>query len=86
MSVQSLVQHIDLSDLPEDWASPTMTASVQASGDAWVAESSSVILQISSASLLGEYNYLLNPAHPDAREVTFGSASLFQYEPRLLKA
>lgn len=81
----SLVQHIDLGDLPDDWASPSMAPSVQAVGDAWVEEAGSLILQVPSAAIHGEYNYLFNPRHPDAVKAKYGQITAFQYDPRLAK-
>lgn len=82
---ENLMQHIDLADLPEDWAEPTMASSVQAVGDAWAEEQSSLVLQVPSAAVAGEYNYLLNPAHPDIDKATFSDVMPFNYDPRLLK-
>lgn len=82
---EALMQHIDLADLPADWTSPTLMSSVQMTGDAWINDASSVILQVPSAALPGEYNYLFNPAHPDANKVVFGPLTEFRYDPRLLK-
>ncbi|MFT6915323.1 MAG: RES domain-containing protein [Motiliproteus sp.] len=83
---ESLVQHIDLTDLPADWATPSMAPSVQAVGDDWVADASSLVLQVPSAAIQGEYNYLYNPLHPDAGLAVFGLITPFDYDPRLLKA
>ena len=82
---EQLLQHIALEDLPNDWAEPTMAPSVQAVGDAWVAEQSSLVLQVPSAAIAGEYNYLLNPAHPDLPKAKFSEIAPFNFDPRLLK-
>lgn len=82
----ALVQHIDLADLPGDWASPSMASSVQAVGDTWVAEASSLVLQVPSAAIQAEYNYLFNPQHPDAGQAVFSNITPFDYNPRLLDA
>lgn len=82
---ESLMQYIDVEDLPEDWAEPTMAPSVQAVGDAWVEARSSLILQVPSAAVRGEYNYLVNPLHTDFKKLTFGPITTFNYDPRLIK-
>jgi len=82
---ESLMQHIDLTDLPGDWASPSMTASVQRVGDTWVAGEASLILQVPSAAVVGEYNYLFNPEHPDADKAIYGVITPYGFDPRILK-
>lgn len=82
---EALVQHIDLEDLPGDWASPSMASSVQVVGDAWVEEAGSLVLQVPSAAIRGEYNYLFNPRHPDAVKAKYGPITAFRYDPRLVK-
>lgn len=82
---ESQVQHIALDDLPSNWMEPSMTSPVQQVGDFWVADNSSLILQVPSAAVPGEYNYLFNPLHPDARTVTFSAITPFNFDPRLVK-
>jgi RES domain-containing protein len=82
---ESLMQYIDLEDLPDDWAEPTMASSVQAVGDSWVSAHSSLILQVPSAAVRGEYNYLCNPQHTDFKNLTFSPITSFNYDPRLIK-
>ena len=82
---ESLVAHIDADDLPSDWFEPSMASSVQTFGDQWVLKEDSVILQVPSAALIGEYNYLFNPAHPEAKNVTMSDILPHNYDPRLCK-
>ena len=81
----SLVQSIDLADLPENWLTPSMASSVQAVGDEWVESQSSLILQVPSAAVLGEYNYLFNPVHSDASKAEFSPITPFNYDSRLIR-
>ncbi|ODB95118.1 hypothetical protein A3197_17285 [Candidatus Thiodiazotropha endoloripes] len=82
---EALVLHIALADLPKDWREPTMASSVRAIGDQWIADNSSLILQVPSVAVAGEYNYLFNPQHPDASKVTFSAITKFTFDPRLVK-
>lgn len=81
----SLVQHINLEDLPADWDSSELATSVQAAGDDWVANKSSLILQVPSAAVNGEYNYLFNPDHPDAAKARYSEIQPYNFDPRLQK-
>ncbi|ODB85626.1 hypothetical protein A3194_12390 [Candidatus Thiodiazotropha endoloripes] len=82
---EELVQHIALADLPKDWREPTMASSVQAIWDQWITDNSSLILQVPSVAVSGEYNYLFNPQHPDASKATFSAITKFNFNPRLVK-
>jgi len=80
-----VVEHIDPEDLPDDWMEASMAPSVQAIGDEWVASQESVILQVPSVAVPGEFNYLLNPAHSDMSELNTGDITAFKFDGRLLK-
>jgi RES domain-containing protein len=82
---EELVQHIALHQLPDDWQEASMASSLQAVGDFWAAEKSSLILQVPSAAVPGEYNYLFNPIHPDVSKATYSEITPFNYDPRVLK-
>lgn len=81
-----LMTHIDIHDLPSNWSEPSMASSVQAVGDNWVESNTSLVLQVPSAAVVGEYNYLFNPLHPDAAQATYSSIAAFAYDPRMLKS
>ena len=60
--------------LPEDWDADNVDWSVgsaasQSIGDDWLARSTSLLLRVPSVVVPVGWNYLLNPAHPDARRV-----------------
>lgn len=82
---ESLVLYIDPEDLPSDWCLPTMASSVQRIGDNWLEDQQSPLLQVPSAAVGGEFNYLFNPSHPDSSKAIFGLIMPFDYDPRLLK-
>lgn len=51
-------------------------------GDEWLAQRRSVILSVPSV-VLGERNYVLNPAHPDFQRIAFASRIPFRFDMRL---
>jgi len=79
----SLVAYLDPADLPESWAEPKMIAPTAAIGDQWLGDQSSVLLRVPSAVVPHEHNYLFNPQHPDAGDVTVGQILPFSFDPRL---
>ena len=62
--------------LPNDWQAWPWASSTQAIGSFWFTQQTSVALQVPSAVLPTQYNYLLNPQHPD-----FASLSIDGPEP-----
>nr|WP_207627107.1 RES family NAD+ phosphorylase [Photorhabdus tasmaniensis] len=59
------IQTFNLKLLPPDWASEDALAELALYGDNWAESGSSIALRIPSALSPVEFNYLLNPAHPD---------------------
>lgn len=70
--------------LPADWTEEPPPPSTKSIGDLWVKGARSAVLQLPSVIIPGEPNYLLNPAHPDFRKITFGKPQPFAFDPRLL--
>jgi RES domain-containing protein len=52
-------------------------------GDKWLRDGTSAILKVPSAIIDLEYNYLINPDHPDFSKVTIAAVSRFTFDPRL---
>jgi len=68
---------------PDGWDSPVIPESTRLIGDDWVKSQSSVLLRIPSVVVAGEWNYLFNPAHPDADDVRTGFPEPFRFDSRL---
>lgn len=82
---ESLVEYIDIQDLPKDWAVPAINSSVQFIGDDWVQDQSSLVLQVPSVVIPEESNYLINPKHPDFEKLIFSDIESYRFDPRLFK-
>ena len=78
------VEVVATGDLPLGWRNTPPLAALSALGDAWVREARSAILLLPSVVVPSENNVLINPNHPDARHLTFGTPEGFSYDPRLL--
>jgi RES domain-containing protein len=71
------------SRFPSSWRQfPHSTAS-QEFGAQWALEKRSAVLRVPSAVVPGEFNYLLNPQHPDFSGVIIGRPEPFSFDPRL---
>lgn len=69
--------------VPETWRETPYPTGTQAFGAEWVQAQRSVALRVPSAVVPGEFNYLLNPAHPQFAKVKIGKPEPFSFDPRL---
>lgn len=80
----SLVREINPANLRKNWAVHPPPPATQKIGDEWVHSASSAILQVPSVIISGEWNYLLNPAHPDFKKIRIGKPEPFTFDRRLM--
>lgn len=79
----ALLEIIPAKNLPPDWRVEPAPPSSKAVGDGWVQEARSAVLALPSVIVSSEPNYLLNPAHPDFRQISIGKPEPFAFDPRL---
>lgn len=79
------VKKISKDKLPAHWQEYINYTSCQAMGDAWLSENKTLVLQVPSAIIPEEYNYLINPQHPDFPKIKIRSIEKFTFDERLLK-
>jgi RES domain-containing protein len=60
-------------------------AATRALGDAWLRSRRTALAQVPSAILPSTWNFLLNPAHPDAAQIMIQSTMKVGYDARLFK-
>lgn len=78
------VQEIDRTILPESWAASEAPAVLAEIGDQWVRSHEAVALRIPSALSPVEYNFLLNPAHPEYAKIVRDAVTVdFRFDERL---
>jgi RES domain-containing protein len=68
---------------PPGWNEPVAPAGLRKFGDDWVAAADSVVLAVPSAVVPGEWNYLINPTHPDFAGLTKTPPGPFLFDHRL---
>lgn len=81
----ALVRRLTIKDLPKSWRDNPPPRAAQRVGDDWVTAGDSAVLQVPSAVIESEHNFLLNPAHPDFRAIVLGREQAYRFDPRLLK-
>ena len=72
--------------LPKNWSASPPPVSLQRIGDDWVRSLASAVLEVPTAIVPLEQNYLLNPAHPDFAKIKLEKPRRFRFDQRLLKA
>ena len=69
--------------LPKNWRANPYSLETQHFGTDWIKAQRSVALRVPSVVVPGEFNYLLNPAHPQFAKVKIGRPEPFSFDPRL---
>jgi RES domain-containing protein len=70
---------------PPGWrAEPPEDASMRY-GSTWLRRARTAVLEVPSAIVPSEMNYLLDPAHPDSRRIRVGRPLSFLFDPRMWK-
>lgn len=77
------IQTIHLSDLPGNWKDKIIPAAVQNLGTAWANRAASPVLKVPSVVIEEEWNYVLNPLHPDFNRIIWETGVPFSFDSRL---
>jgi RES domain-containing protein len=83
---QDFVVTLNLDDLPDNWNKDPSPRAIKQIGDSWIETQESVILEVPSAIVPTEKNFLINPAHPDISKLKIGNPKKFEFDPRLIKS
>lgn len=72
-----------LAKLDANWHKVINYPITQQLGDNWLHKMETAVLKVPSAIIDLEYNYLLNPAHPDYDKIKIADVNKFTFDPRL---
>jgi RES domain-containing protein len=81
----AVVSRLDRKRLPKDWRSYPAPPELQLIGDEWVKRAASAVLEVPSAVIETDSNYLLNPHHRDFHAIRVMDPQPFEFDLRLLK-
>ena len=82
---EALVTQVDRSSLPANWRDFPPPPALQAVGDTWIASATSAVLEVPSAVINTESNYLISPTHKDFHLIATNPPQPFVFDPRLSK-
>jgi RES domain-containing protein len=74
---------VDVEQLPKDWRDISGPVILRQLGDAFLKKQEHLLMKVPSSIVPAEYNYLLNPLHPDAFDVKLLKREPFSFDQRL---
>lgn len=79
------VHQLFLRELPQGWEAMDTDSMFrcQCLGDQWVRSTISAVLKVPSAIIKNEFNFLLNPLHPDFNQIKIIDDEPFYFDSRL---
>ena len=78
------IEVIEPITLPEGWHSVPAPAALQTIGSSWLTSGRTAALNVPSAVITVERNFLLNPRHPEVQRVRILSDEAFSFDTQLL--
>ncbi len=69
-------------DLPVNWYSKPPILETQFLGDDFVTDNEAAVLKVPSSIVPPEFNYLINPNHPDSKRITVVSTEPLKLDKR----
>lgn len=77
-------ERLELKHLPSHWHE-RRDESLRKFGDDWIRRGGSAAMLVPSTAIRGEWNMLLNPAHPDLRKIKIHSPVPFVFDTRMFR-
>ena len=82
---ESYIADLAPRNLPKNWRSEPAPKRLQTLGDDGIESGKSAVLRVPSVIVSGEFNYLLNPLHPDFSRLRIHGPEKFLIDKRLVK-
>ena len=77
------IEKVSLNALPANWAEYGQLNITQEIGDNWIKRAKTAVMQVPSAIVNDEVNYLLNPNHPDFKHIKLIKTQPFTFDGRI---
>lgn len=79
------IQELPINGLPKEWRSEPPSDACKALGSEWVDTNETALLKVPSVIVPHEFNYVLNPRHPDFARLKVHKAEPFGFDSRMWK-
>jgi RES domain-containing protein len=76
------ILEVHVADLPEDWNAKPPTTTTQTIGDDFTQYNEAAVLKVPSSIVPEEFNYLINPNHPDFRKIKIVKSYKMNFDTR----
>ena len=80
-----LIESLSHGKLPKNWREVPAPAATAELGAEWIRHGRSAVLRVPSVLSPGEYNYLINPAHPKCTRIQTRPPAAFSFDTRMWK-
>jgi RES domain-containing protein len=77
------IMEVKIEDLPSDWDAKPPTLTTQIIGDDFVNDHDAAVLKVPSSIVHQEFNYLINPNHPDSKKISVREVIPMTFDARL---
>jgi RES domain-containing protein len=82
---EDLISKVNQNKLPTNWRKDPPPATLQKIGNQWIKDNRSAVLKVPSAVIPVEFNYVINPDHPDVSKIKIGRKKRHALDVRLTK-
>ena len=79
------IEVLDVKKLSSKWNVFPPPVSTQKMGDKFITAHKNLLLKVPSAVVQGDFNYLINPLHPDIKKIKIKHVEPFTFDDRLFK-
>ncbi|MDR3694253.1 RES family NAD+ phosphorylase [Mucilaginibacter sp.] len=80
---ENSITQILINDLPDNWKDISPPLALKQTGDEFLKKRDHLLMKVPSSIVPMEYNYLLNPLHPDIKKVKVLKKEPFDFDSRL---
>ncbi len=80
------ILELRIEDLPENWDTKPPSLATQYIGDDFVKDKDAAVLKVPSSIVPFEYNFLINPNHPQAKSIKVVSIQQLTFDRRFKQA
>lgn len=82
---KALIEVLPPERLPSGWNTEPPPDGPKRIGDQWLREQRSAVLQVPSVLVPTEWNFVINPAHPDFSKVSISKSAPYSFDARFLR-
>ncbi len=80
---ETIIDVLKENQLPADYKSIPHSHSTQIIGDEFIIGKKALVLKVPSVVVQGDYNFLINPNHPDLSKVSILNIEPYEFDARL---